>query len=127
MVEEEKNSANFEGVEAVGFIDDAKAKQGMEFCNEIIYSDLEATYPGDKCASSIAIMLPIGAEGTALKYAVQAIDKGKNVVTSFRSLPLSHNASIIKFAEVEERNFKGDQPSFGCYQEYIWYSTFLVY
>ncbi len=90
--------ANFEGIEAVGFIDDNKEKQGKEFCNKTIYSDLEQLIQ-DTDARSIAIMLPIGAEGSALKYAVQAINKGKNVVTSFRSLPLSLNPSIIKFAD----------------------------
>lgn len=90
--------ANFEGVEAVGFIDDNKEKQGMDFCNKIIYSDLEQLMEETE-ARSVAIMLPIGAEGAALKYAVQAINKGKNVITSFRSLPLYNNHSIIKFAE----------------------------
>ena len=90
--------ANFEGVQAVGFIDDDKAKQGREFCNSTIYSDLDDLIQ-DTEARSIAIMLPIGAEGAALKYAVQALDKGKNVVTSFRSLPLSTNSSLLKFAQ----------------------------
>lgn len=90
--------ANFEGVQPIGFIDDNKEKQGMEFCNQTIYSDLEQLIR-DTDARSVAIMLPIGAEGAALKYAVQAINKGKNVVTSFRSLPLSLNPSLIKFAE----------------------------
>jgi len=90
--------ANFEGVQAVGFIDDDKAKQGREFCNSSIYSDLDDLIQ-DTEAQSIAIMLPIGAEGAALKYAVQALDKGKNVVTSFRSLPLSTNSSLLKFAQ----------------------------
>ena len=90
--------ANFEGVQAVGFIDDNKEKQGKEFCNKIIYSDLEQLLE-DTDARSIAIMLPIGAEGSALKYAVQALDKGKNVVTSFRSLPLSVNSSLKKLAQ----------------------------
>jgi len=90
--------ANFDGVQAIGFIDDDKKKQGTEFCNETIYSDLEEVIQMTE-AQSIAIMLPIGAEGAALKYAVQAVDKGKNVITSFRSLPLSLNPSLIKFAE----------------------------
>ncbi|HTX61920.1 MAG TPA: DUF1611 domain-containing protein [Methanobacterium sp.] len=89
--------ANFEGVRAVGFIDDNKEKQGKEFCNKIIYSNLEDLLE-DTDARSVAIMLPIGAEGSALKYAVQAIDKGKNVITSFRSLSLSSNPSLIKLA-----------------------------
>lgn len=49
-------------------------------------------------AKSLVIMLPIGAEGAALKYAVQAIDAGLNVVTSFRSLSVSENLSLKKFA-----------------------------
>lgn len=44
-------------------------------------------------------MLPIGAEGTALKYAAQAIDEGLNVITSFRSLSISENISLKKFAD----------------------------
>lgn len=89
--------ANFEGIQAVGFIDDNKEKQGKEFCNKVIYSDLEQLID-ETDAKSVAIMLPIGAEGSALKYAVQALDKGKNVVTSFRSLPLSINSSLKKLA-----------------------------
>lgn len=117
--------ANFDGVQAIGFIDDDKKKQGTEFCNETIYSDLEEVIQMTE-AQSIAIMLPIGAEGAALKYAVQAIDKGKNVITSFRSLPLSLNPSLIKFAEEKNviireisprldviRNIFGTAPS-GC-------------
>lgn len=117
--------ANFDGVQAIGFIDDDKKKQGTEFCNETIYSGLEEVIQMTD-AQSIAIMLPIGAEGAALKYAVQAIDKGKNVITSFRSLPLSLNPSLIKFAEEKNviireisprldviRNIFGTAPS-GC-------------
>ena len=92
--------SNFEGVEAVGFIDDDTEKQGKEFCNNIISRDLTEVLQKTN-AKSVAIMLPIGAEGTALKYAVEAIDNGKNVVTSFRSLPISQNESIIKFAEAK--------------------------
>lgn len=92
--------SNFEGVEAVGFIDDNIEKQGKEFCNNIISQDLTETLQKTN-AKSVAIMLPIGAEGTALKYAVEAIDNGKNVVTSFRSLPISQNESLIKFANVK--------------------------
>jgi uncharacterized NAD-dependent epimerase/dehydratase family protein len=55
-------------------------------------------------------MLPIGAEGAALKYAVEAIDKGKNVVSSFRSLPLSLNPSLIKFAETKAVTVKEISP-----------------
>ncbi len=90
--------ANFEGVKAVGFIDDDKKKQGLKFCNKTIYSNLNQLIQ-ETDARSVAIMLPIGAEGTALKYAVQAIDNGKNVVTSFRSLPLTLNPSLTKFAK----------------------------
>ncbi|MGC9516633.1 MAG: DUF1611 domain-containing protein [Methanomicrobiales archaeon] len=90
--------ANFDGVKTVGFIDDNPKKQGMEFCGSYISSDLNKTID-ETDASSVAIMLPIGAEGTALKYAVQAINKEKNVVTSFRSLPLVDNKSLLNFAE----------------------------
>lgn len=90
--------ANFEGVESVGFVDDSIKKQGMEFCGSVISSSLTELIEKTN-AKSIAIMLPIGAEGAALKYAVQAIDNGLNVVTSFRSLSLSENASLLKFAE----------------------------
>jgi len=92
--------SNFEGVEAVGFIDDNIEKQGKEFCNNIISQDLTETLQKTN-AKSVAIMLPIGAEGTALKYAVEAIDNGKNVVTSFRSLPISQNESLIKFSNAK--------------------------
>ena len=90
--------ANFEGVEAVGFIDDDPKKQGQEFCKSVISRDLTDVLQNTN-AKSVAIMLPIGAEGTALKYAVEAIDNGKNVITSFRSLPVTQNESLIKFAE----------------------------
>lgn len=90
--------ANFQGVNAVGFIDDDIDKHGIEFCNKTISPDLKQLI-NETNANSVAIMLPIGAEGSALKYAVQAIDNGKNVVTSFRSLPLSFNKSLFKFAK----------------------------
>ena len=45
-------------------------------------------------ANSLVIMLPIGAEGSAIKYAVQAIDAGLNVITSFRSLSIEDNISL---------------------------------
>jgi len=89
--------ANFEGVKTVGFVDDNPKKHGMKFCNNYISSDLNKTID-ETDANSVAIMLPIGAEGSALKYAVQAINKGKNVVSSFRSLPLADNKSLINFA-----------------------------
>ncbi|MBP2046629.1 DUF1611 domain-containing protein [Methanobacterium aggregans] len=90
--------SNFEGVKAVGFIDDDTRKQGKEFCNLTVSGNLSEVIQKTD-AKSVAIMLPIGAEGTALKYAVEAIDNGKNVVASFRSLPISQNESLIKFAE----------------------------
>ncbi len=90
--------ANFEGVETVGFVDDDPSKHGKEFCGLIVSSDLLKLFEKTS-AKSVAIMLPIGAEGTALKYAVQAINEGKNVVTSFRSLPLDENKSLLKFAQ----------------------------
>ncbi|MEN6328866.1 MAG: DUF1611 domain-containing protein [Methanobacteriaceae archaeon] len=95
--------SNFQGVNALGFIDDNTKKQGQEFCNRIIGSDLDAL-ASDTGAKSVAIMLPIGAEGSALKYAVQAIDQGLNVVTSFRSLSLQRNEALLKFAK--SRNVK---------------------
>lgn len=90
--------ANFEGIEAVGFIDDNVKKQGTEFCGNIVSSNLNELIAKTD-ANSVAIMLPIGAEGIALKYAVQAVDSGKNVVVSFRSLSLVENKSLVKFAE----------------------------
>lgn len=90
--------SNFTGVETAGFLDDSEAKQGKDFCGHIVASDLKTIVEETK-SKSVAIMLPIGAEGAALKYAVQAIDLGQNVVTSFRSLPLEENPSLIKFAE----------------------------
>jgi len=95
--------SNFQGVNALGFIDDNPKKQGQEFCNKIIASDLGAL-ASETGAKSVAIMLPIGAEGSALKYAVQAIDRGLNVVTSFRSLSLQRNEALLKFAK--SRNVK---------------------
>ena len=47
-------------------------------------------------------MLPIGAEGSAIKYAVQAIDAGLNVITSFRSLSIEDNISLKKFADSKD-------------------------
>jgi len=90
--------ANFNGIESVGFIDDNREKQGKEFCNKKISSNLNELVEYTN-ARSVAIMLPIGAEGSALKYAVQAIDHGLNVITSFRSLPLNKNQSLINFAQ----------------------------
>lgn len=90
--------ANFEGIEAVGFVDDNPKKQGMEFCNNTISSSLKDVIKNTD-ARSVAIMLPIGAEGAALKYAVEAIDNNKNVITSFRSLSLNENKALLDFAE----------------------------
>jgi uncharacterized NAD-dependent epimerase/dehydratase family protein len=90
--------ANFEGVEAVGFIDDDPEKHGQTFCRSIISQDLTDVLEKTN-ANSVAIMLPIGAEGSALKYAVEAMVNGKNVITSFRSLPVSQNESLLKLAE----------------------------
>lgn len=90
--------SNFDGIETVGFIDDDKRKQDKLFCGLKVDSSLEECLK-DNDAKSIAIMLPIGAEGAALKYAVQAIDAGLNVVCSFRSLPIEENLSLKKFAD----------------------------
>ncbi len=87
--------ANFSGIESIGFIDDNKQKQGKTFCGNIISSDLPNLVKNTN-ARSVAIMLPIGAEGSALKYAVQAIDLGLNVVSSFRSLPLHQKSVFIR-------------------------------
>lgn len=90
--------ANFEGVNTAGFVDDDPKKQSRKFCDKFISSDLNKVID-ETDARSVAIMLPIGAEGAALKYAVEAIKNGLNVVTSFRSLPLIENKSLIKLAE----------------------------
>ncbi|MDO8870077.1 MAG: DUF1611 domain-containing protein [Methanobacteriaceae archaeon] len=90
--------SNFEGVEAVGFVDDNPSKHGKLFCGFSVSSDLIGLL-NETEAKSVAIMLPIGAEGSALKYAVQAINEGKNVVTSFRSLSVAENTALLKFAE----------------------------
>ena len=91
--------SNLEGVEAVGFIDDDERKQGKEFCGHIVCNSLENCLKESPDAKSLVIMLPIGAEGAALKYAVQAIDAGLNVITSFRSLSIEENLSLKKFAD----------------------------
>ena len=93
--------SNLEGVEAVGFIDDDVRKQGKEFCGKIVAGSLESCLKDAPDAKSLVIMLPIGAEGTALKYAVQAIDAGLNVITSFRSLSIADNLSLKKFADAK--------------------------
>lgn len=90
--------ANFEGVDAVGFVDDNPLKHGKSFCGHQVSPELIDLLKESE-ANSVAIMLPIGAEGSALKYAVQAINEGKNVVTSFRSLSIAENTSLLKFAK----------------------------
>lgn len=89
--------SNLEGIEAVGFIDDDVNKQGTQFCGQTVSGSLEECLSGTS-ANSLVIMLPIGAEGSAIKYAVQAIDAGLNVITSFRSLSIEDNISLKKFA-----------------------------
>ena len=91
--------SNLEGVEAVGFIDDDERKQGKQFCGQIVAGSLNECLESAPEAKSLVIMLPIGAEGAALKYAVQAIDAGLNVITSFRSLSVEENISLKKFAD----------------------------
>ena len=73
--------SNLEGIEAVGFIDDDVNKQGTQFCGQTVSGSLEECL-SETSANSLVIMLPIGAEGSAIKYAVQAIDAGLNVITS---------------------------------------------
>lgn len=93
--------SNLEGIEAVGFIDDDTTKQGTEFCGKTVSGSLEECL-SETSANSIVIMLPIGAEGSAIKYAVQAIDAGLNVITSFRSLSIEDNISLKKFADSKD-------------------------
>ena len=90
--------SNLEGIEAVGFIDDDVNKQGTQFCGQTVSGSLEECL-SETSANSLVIMLPIGAEGSAIKYAVQAIDAGLNVITSFRSLSIEDNISLKKFAD----------------------------
>ena len=91
--------SNLEGVEAIGFIDDNVNKQGKQFCGYEVAGSLNECLKKAPQAKSLVIMLPIGAEGAALKYAVQAIDAGLNVITSFRSLSINENLSLKKFAD----------------------------
>ena len=98
--------SNLEGIEAVGFIDDDVRKQGKQFCGHIVCDSLENCLKESPNAKSLVIMLPIGAEGAALKYAVQAIDAGLNVVTSFRSLSIDENPSLKKFADAKNVSIK---------------------
>ncbi|MDR2967051.1 MAG: DUF1611 domain-containing protein [Methanobacteriaceae archaeon] len=90
--------SNLDGIETVGFVDDDVKKHGNVFCGSKVSSSLIDAIKENKTVKSVAIMLPIGAEGSALKYAVQAIDNGKNIVSSFRSLPLKENTSLLNFA-----------------------------
>ena len=85
--------SNLEGIETVGFLDDNPAKQGKPFCGLEVASSLSDLFESTE-ANTVAIMLPIGAEGTALKYAVQALANGKNAVVSFRSLSLSESSFL---------------------------------
>jgi uncharacterized NAD-dependent epimerase/dehydratase family protein len=90
--------SNLDGIKTVGFIDDDSKKQGTLFCGKKVASNLEECLKNSNF-NSVAIMLPIGAEGAALKYAVQAINLGKNVVCSFRSMSFKDNKSLLKFAK----------------------------
>lgn len=101
--------SNLEGIETVGFLDDDSAKQGKPFCGFEVASDLTDLL-NSADANSVAIMLPIGAEGAALRYAVEAIANGKNVVCSFRSLSLGENASLLKFADQKGVSIKEISP-----------------
>jgi len=102
--------SNLEGVETVGFIDDDVKKQGKQFCGQIVSGSLEECLKEAPNAKSLVIMLPIGAEGIALKYAVQAIDAELNVVTSFRSLSIEENLSLKKFADAKNVVLKEISP-----------------
>lgn len=108
--------SNLEGIETVGFIDDDEKKQGKLFCGCEVSGSLEDCLK-DTDAKSIAIMIPIGAEGPALKYAVQAIDAGLNVVCSFRSLPVEDNPSLVKFAESKGVEIKEISPRLDVVRE----------
>ncbi len=101
--------SNLDGIETVGFIDDDEKKQGKLFCGHEVCGSLDECLENTN-AKSIVIMLPIGAEGTALKYAVQAIDAGLNVVSSFRSLPIGDNLSLLKFADTNNVKIKEISP-----------------
>lgn len=108
--------SNLEGIKTAGFIDDDTEKQGKDFCGKKVYSSLENGLNTDDF-NSVAIMLPIGAEGAALKYAVQAISLGKNVVCSFRSLSVKDNLSLIKFAEEQNVTIKEISPRLDVIKE----------
>lgn len=102
--------SNLDGIETVGFVDDDVEKQGTFFCGSKVSSTLIDAITDNKKVKSVAIMLPIGAEGSALKYAVQAIDNGKNVVSSFRSLSLNENTSLLNFANDKNVSIKEISP-----------------
>lgn len=101
--------SNLEGIETVGFVDDNNNKHGKTFCGSNVSGSLIKTIENTD-AKSVAIMLPIGAEGSALRYAVQAIDNGKNVVSSFRSLSLDNNVSLLNFAKENKVEIKEISP-----------------
>ncbi len=101
--------SNLEGIETVGFLDDNPKKQGKIFCGLEVSSSLSDLFENTN-AKSVVIMLPIGAEGVALKYAVEALANGKNVVTSFRSLSLDENPSLLKLAEKQNVSIKEISP-----------------
>ena len=109
--------SNLEGVEAVGFIDDDVRKQGKQFCGHTVCDSLERCLKEAPAAKSLVVMLPIGAEGAALKYAVQAIDAGLNVVTSFRSLAIDENPSLKKFADAKNVSIKEIGPRLEVVEE----------
>lgn len=102
--------SNLEGIETLGFVDDDTKKQNTKFCEFEVSGNLESLLEKTK-AKSVAIMLPIGAEGSALKYAVKAIDNGKNVISSFRSLKLSENSSLLKLAKQKNVTIKEISPN----------------
>ena len=110
--------SNLEGIETVGFVDDDKNKHGMTFCGSTVSGSLMHAME-ETDAKSVAIMLPIGAEGTALKYAVQAIDNAKNVVSSFRSLALNDNVSLLNFANKMNVEIKEISPRLDVIEDII--------
>ncbi len=108
--------SNLDGIETVGFIDDDEKKQGKLFCGHEVYGSLDECLENSD-AKSVAIMFPIGSEGSALKYAVQAIDAGLNVVSSFRSLPIKNNLSLLKFADANNVEIKEISPRLDVVKE----------
>ncbi len=83
-------------VEAVAMVDDDPRKEGTVVAGLKVTRDLDSAMED---AESVAIMLPKGAEHRALEVAVLAINRGLNVVTSFRSLPLSEHPALVRLAE----------------------------